>query len=116
LSDSPEAAVRPVLAAVERGDFEVLDNLFSKDILYQDPRFVRRGLGAAKKQFQEAERQLGRKLPVDLRVRLHRENGGGIRSAGDEWQRFPCMIYQIEKELRGRRTISFVRPYGPWLR
>ena len=26
----------------------------------------------------EAERQLGRKLPMDLRVRLHRENGGGF--------------------------------------
>jgi SMI1 / KNR4 family (SUKH-1) len=37
---------------------------------------------------QEAERQLGRKLPMDLRLRLHRENGGGIRAAGDEWQLF----------------------------
>jgi hypothetical protein len=33
----------------------------------------------------EAERQLGRKLPMDLRVRLQRENGGGIRAAGDVW-------------------------------
>jgi hypothetical protein len=37
----------------------------------------------------EAERQLGRKLPMDLRVRLHREKGGEIRAADDSWQLFP---------------------------
>lgn len=37
----------------------------------------------------EAERQLGRTLPMDLRVRLHRDNGGGVRAAGDMWTLFP---------------------------
>jgi hypothetical protein len=37
----------------------------------------------------EAERQLGRKLPMDLRVRLHRKNGGEVRALGDMWRLFP---------------------------
>jgi limonene-1,2-epoxide hydrolase len=53
MSDSPEAVVRRVLAAVESGDFGALDYLFSEDMTFQDPRFVRRGRDAVKKQLQE---------------------------------------------------------------
>ena len=38
---------------------------------------------------QEAENQLGRRLPADLRVRLSRSNGGEIGVSGDSWTIFP---------------------------
>jgi limonene-1,2-epoxide hydrolase len=53
MSDSPESVVRRVFAAVEGGDFEALDRLFSEDMIFQDPRFVRRGRDAVKKLLQE---------------------------------------------------------------
>jgi hypothetical protein len=63
---------------------------------------------------QEAERQLGRKLPVDLRVRLHRENGGGIRAAGDEWQLFP--VYDSSDRKRITRTANHIIRQTRWAR
>lgn len=55
---------------------------------------------------QEAERQLGRKLPMDLRVRLHRENGGGIQAAGDVWQLFP--VFDPSDRKRITRTANHI--------
>lgn len=54
----------------------------------------------------EAEHQLGRKLPMDLRVRLHRENGGGIRAAGDVWQLFP--VFDPGDRRRIARTANHI--------
>jgi hypothetical protein len=54
----------------------------------------------------EAERQLGRKLPMDLRVRLHRENGGGIQAAGDVWQLFP--VFDRSDRKRITRTANHI--------
>jgi hypothetical protein len=53
-----------------------------------------------------AERQLGRKLPMDLRVRLHRENGGGIRAAGDVWQLSP--VFDSSDRRRITRTANHI--------
>ena len=55
---------------------------------------------------QEAERQLGRKLPMDLRVRLHRENGGGLQAAGDVWQLFP--VFDPSDRKRITRTANHI--------
>lgn len=49
---------------------------------------------------QAAERLLGRKLPPDLRVRLHRLNGGEIQAIGDSWNLFPVC------DPAGRRRIA----------
>ncbi len=54
----------------------------------------------------EAERQLGRKLPMDLRVRLHRENGGEIRALGDMWRLFP--VFDASDRRRVARTANHV--------
>jgi SMI1 / KNR4 family (SUKH-1) len=54
----------------------------------------------------EAERQLGRTLPTDLRVRLRRDNGGGIRAAGDEWQLFP--VFDPGDRKRITRTANHI--------
>jgi hypothetical protein len=54
----------------------------------------------------EAERQLGRKLPMDLRVRLHRENGGGVRAGGDVWQLFP--VFDNSDRKRITRTANHI--------
>ncbi len=55
---------------------------------------------------QEAERQLGRKLPMDLRVRLQRANGGKIRAAGDVWRLFP--VFDTSDRGRITRTANHV--------
>ena len=54
----------------------------------------------------EAERQLGRKLPMDLRVRLHRDNGGDVRAAGDSWRLFP--VFDPGDRRRITRTANHV--------
>ena len=54
----------------------------------------------------EAERQLGRKLPMDLRGRLHRENGGEVRALGDMWRLFP--VFDAADRRRIARTASHV--------
>jgi hypothetical protein len=54
----------------------------------------------------EAERQLGRTLPMDLRVRLHRENGGGVRAAGDGWRLFP--VFDTGDRRRIARTANHI--------
>ena len=50
----------------------------------------------------EAERLLGHKLPMDLRVRLHRENGGEVRALGDMWRLFP--VFDASDRRRIART------------
>jgi SMI1-KNR4 cell-wall len=57
-------------------------------------------------QIHEAERQLGRKLPMDLRVRLHRENGGQIEAAGESWQLFP--VFDSSDRKRITRTANHI--------
>jgi hypothetical protein len=54
----------------------------------------------------EAERPLGRKLPWDLRVRLHHENGGQTMAAGDMWQLFP--VFDPTDRRRITRTANHV--------
>ncbi len=54
----------------------------------------------------EAERQLGRKLPMDLRVRLHRENGGEVRALGDMWRLFP--VFDASDRRRIARTANHI--------
>ena len=54
----------------------------------------------------EAERQLGRKLPMDLRVRLHRDNGGDVRAAGDYWRLFP--VFDRADRQRIARTANHI--------
>jgi hypothetical protein len=55
---------------------------------------------------QQAEAKLGRKLPPDLRVRLHRNNGGGIQAANDEWQLFP--VFDPTDRRRIARTTNHI--------
>ena len=62
----------------------------------------------------EAERQLGRTLPMDLRVRLHRENGGGIRAVGDVWQLFP--VFDPSDRKRITRTANHIVRETRWAR
>lgn len=52
----------------------------------------------------QAERQLGRTLPMDLRVRLHRDNGGDVRAAGDAWRLFP--VFDSGDRQRTTRTAN----------
>ncbi len=54
----------------------------------------------------EAERQLGCKLPMDLRVRLYRENGGQIEAAGNSWQLFP--VFDSSDRKRMTRTANHI--------
>ncbi len=54
----------------------------------------------------EAERQLGRKLPMDLRVRLHRDNGGDVRAAEDDWRLFP--VFDPTDRRRMTRTANHI--------
>lgn len=54
----------------------------------------------------EAERQLGRTLPMDLRVRLHRQNGGEVQAAGDVWRLFP--VFDPGDRRRITRTANHV--------
>jgi hypothetical protein len=54
----------------------------------------------------EAERQLGRTLPMELRVRLRRENGGQIGAAGDSWQLFP--VFDTGDRRRIARTANHI--------
>jgi hypothetical protein len=54
----------------------------------------------------EAERQLGRGLPMDLRVRLHRDNGGEVRAAGDVWRLFP--VFDPGDRRRITRTANHI--------
>ncbi|MBT2134880.1 nuclear transport factor 2 family protein [Croceibacterium sp. LX-88] len=56
MTKSPEEIALEALAAIRSGDFENLKPLLSDNIVYEDPRLVRRGLGAIKALF-EAERQ-----------------------------------------------------------
>ena len=50
---------------------------------------------------EEAERQLGRRLPPVLRDRLRRDNGGAIEVVGDEcWQLFPVWDPTNKKTMR----------------
>ena len=46
-----------------------------------------------------AERGLGLGLPPVLRARLLRENGGGVRAAGDGWELFPVEDTTDRKRL-----------------
>ena len=55
---------------------------------------------------QEAERQLGRKLPPDHRVRLHRLNGGNIQAVGDYWNLFP--VWDSTDRRRMTRTANHI--------
>ena len=48
-----QANVLQALKAVEKGDLAALDNLFSEDVVYRDPRMTLRGLAAMKAQFGE---------------------------------------------------------------
>jgi hypothetical protein len=54
----------------------------------------------------EAELQLGRRLPMDLRVRLHRDNGSEVRAAGDSWRLFP--VFDPRDCKRMTRTAGHV--------
>jgi hypothetical protein len=54
----------------------------------------------------EAERQLAWMLPMDLRVRLHRNNGGEIRAADDVWQLFP--VFDPSDRRRITRTANHI--------
>jgi hypothetical protein len=54
----------------------------------------------------EAEPQLGKKLPMDLRLRLHRNNGGEIWAAGDVWQLFP--VSDASDRRRITRTANHI--------
>lgn len=54
----------------------------------------------------EAERQLGRNLPMDLRVRLHRMNGGQIKADGDSWELFP--VFDAADRKRITRTANHI--------
>ncbi|WP_237757822.1 SMI1/KNR4 family protein, partial [Anaeromyxobacter sp. PSR-1] len=44
---------------------------------------------AAESLIREAETRLGRSLPVALRNRLIKNNGGSVRTADDDWELFP---------------------------
>jgi limonene-1,2-epoxide hydrolase len=52
----PEEIALEALAAIRSGDFENLKPLLSENIVYEDPRLMRRGLAAIKALF-EADRQ-----------------------------------------------------------
>jgi hypothetical protein len=54
----------------------------------------------------ESGRQLGRKLPMDLRVRLHRENGAEVRALGDMWRLFP--VFDASDRRRIARTANHI--------
>jgi hypothetical protein len=43
----------------------------------------------SERRIEDAERQLGRRLPDDLRARLLHHNGGDVTVDGDEWQLYP---------------------------
>lgn len=53
MKKSPEAVVVAVLDAVEHGNFDALDDLFSAHVVYQDPRLVCHGIETVKAQFKE---------------------------------------------------------------
>jgi hypothetical protein len=55
---------------------------------------------------QAEERELGRKLPPDLRVRLHRDNGGSVRASEDDWQLFP--VWDATDRRRIARTANHI--------
>ena len=53
MTNPAEAVVRKSLRSVEHGDFGALDELFSENFVYQDPRFGRHRRDAMKARFQE---------------------------------------------------------------
>lgn len=57
---------------------------------------------------QVAEEQLGRTLPLDLRNRLMRENGGEVWAAGDDWTLHPVWD-PTDKRTKKRTTYHIVR-------
>jgi hypothetical protein len=57
---------------------------------------------------EEAERQLGRTLPTELRSRLHRDNGGEVEAADDTWRLFPVLDSSDRKRI-ARTANHFVR-------
>ncbi len=52
----------------------------------------------------DAEARLGRSLPLSLRARLLRDNGGGIQCDGDEWQLFPIWDPTDRRTIRKTTT------------
>ena len=58
------------------------------------------GFPTSERRIEDAEQQLGRRLPDDMRARLLRDNGGDVKVDGDDWQLHPVW------DDSNRRTIA----------
>ena len=61
----------------------------------------------------DAEQQLGRRLPADLRSWLMRSNGGEVSTADDDWLLFPVFDPSDRKRL-SRSANHIVRETEKW--